>query len=198
MAEAYTKTQRAFVEFWGEMAAEWGISRTMAQIYALLYSSVEPIDTDDIMRELNVSRGNANINLRKLLSWQLVSKIERPETRRDYFFAEKDVWKLTINVIQQRRQRELKPVADILQDLASNLVESEDETARNFREQLSEMAEFLRLFDELTFAVLPLLENKDSTALKMLIDLLKQTATQITRYNQTSTQVSPNEQNLDF
>jgi len=38
-----------FIRRWGEMAASWGISRTMAEIHALLYLASEPLCTDDVM-----------------------------------------------------------------------------------------------------------------------------------------------------
>ena len=39
-----------FIRRWGEMAASWGISRTMAEIHALLYLAAQPLCTDDVMR----------------------------------------------------------------------------------------------------------------------------------------------------
>ena len=58
-----------FIRRWGEMAASWGISRTMAEIHALLYLSTEPLCTDDVMTQLQVSRGSASMNLRQLVNW---------------------------------------------------------------------------------------------------------------------------------
>jgi len=61
----------------------------MAQIHALLYAELEPMDTDAIMEELRISRGNANMNLRKLNEWGLVHKVSVEGDRKDYFIAEK-------------------------------------------------------------------------------------------------------------
>jgi len=61
-----------FIRRWGEMAASWGISRTMAEIHALLYLASEPLCTDDVMEQLAVSRGSASMDLRshsRNVSW---------------------------------------------------------------------------------------------------------------------------------
>ena len=63
------QSKALFIRRWGEMAASWGISRTMAEIHALLYISDEPICTDDVMESLQVSRGSASTNLRQLVNW---------------------------------------------------------------------------------------------------------------------------------
>ncbi len=64
---SFEKSKALFVRRWGEMAASWGISRTMAEIHALMYISAKPLCTDDVMAQLQVSRGNASMNLRQLL-----------------------------------------------------------------------------------------------------------------------------------
>jgi len=42
----------------------------MAQIHALLMISEKPLSTHDVMEELGVSRGGANMNLRSLAGWE--------------------------------------------------------------------------------------------------------------------------------
>ncbi|MBK7036126.1 MAG: hypothetical protein IPH42_07215 [Bacteroidetes bacterium] len=54
----------------------------MAQIHALLLISAEPLTTEEVMEELQVSRGNANINLRELINWQLVKGKQSRRTER--------------------------------------------------------------------------------------------------------------------
>ena len=61
----FEAAKNLFIRRWGEMAANWGISRTMAEIHALLYLASEPLCTDDVMEQLAVSRGSASMNLRE-------------------------------------------------------------------------------------------------------------------------------------
>src|SRR5699024_7026218 len=99
-----------FVLLWGEMASAWGINKTMAQIHALLYAEEEPLDTDTIMAHLDISRGNANMNLRNLLQWQLIHKIHFKGERKDFYTADKDVWSIVSTIGRERQQREIEPI----------------------------------------------------------------------------------------
>lgn len=103
-----------FIRRWGEMAATWGISRTMAEIHALLYLSPDPLCTDDVMEQLQVSRGSASTNLRQLLNWGLIQREHRRGDRKEYFEAEKDVWLMFETIIRERRRRELQPIVETL------------------------------------------------------------------------------------
>ena len=56
-----------FIQAFGALGSKWGINRTMAQVHALLLVSSESLSADEIMRELNISRGNTNMNVRALI-----------------------------------------------------------------------------------------------------------------------------------
>jgi DNA-binding transcriptional regulator GbsR (MarR family) len=107
--------RKTFIQAWGTLGAEWGINRTMAQIHALLLSSPEALDTDEIMARLQISRGNASTNLRALVDWNLVTRELRPGVRREFFTAEKDVWAISRAIAVQRRRRELDPLMKVLE-----------------------------------------------------------------------------------
>jgi len=104
-----------FIRRWGEMGATWGISRTMAEIHALLYLSTEPVCTDGVMDQLEVSRGSASTNLRQLVNWGLVHRVHRRGDRKEYFNAEKDVWLMFETIIRERRRREMQPIVETLE-----------------------------------------------------------------------------------
>lgn len=106
-----------FIQAWGALGSNWGINRTMAQVHALLLISPESLSADEIMSTLKISRGNANMNLRALIDWGLVQKEHKSGERREYFFAEKDIWQVAQQVIVERRKRELKPVLRVLEDV---------------------------------------------------------------------------------
>ena len=113
----FADAKEKFIQTWGTLATQWGINRTMAQIHALLMIATEPLDTDSIMAELQISRGNANMNLRDLMDWGLAFKQLKAGERREYFYAEKDIWKVARQVVKERRRREIAPVLDVLDDL---------------------------------------------------------------------------------
>ena len=57
----------------------------MAQIHALLMTAPQPLSTDEVMEELEISRGNAHTNLKELVAWGLVRMVVRKGERREYF-----------------------------------------------------------------------------------------------------------------
>ncbi len=116
MAQTPLETaQQLFIRRWGEMAASWGISRTMAEIHALLFLAPEPLCTDDVMERLSVSRGSASMNLRDLVRWGLITRVHHMGDRKEYFEAEKDVWQMFETITRERRRREVQPIVETIQ-----------------------------------------------------------------------------------
>ncbi len=172
-SERFKKASEQFVLLWGEMASAWGINKTMAQIHALLYAESDPLDTDMIMERLHISRGNANMNLRNLVQWQLVSKVHFKGKRKDYYTAEKDVWNIVAVLINERQQREIAPIQENLIGCLE-LFETGDkltEEEADFKERIESFIEFLEMFDRFTKAMLPYINKKNLNFLKKLVKL---------------------------
>src|SRR3954451_23177145 len=136
-----------FVTQWGAIGSAWGINRTMAQIHALLITVPQPLTTDQIMEELKISRGNAHGNLRELVSWGLVRSVVRKGERKEYFEAEKHVWKMFCIVIRERRRRELRPAMEVLQRCAERTKGLKGAEVSAFTSQIKELSDFLALAD---------------------------------------------------
>jgi DNA-binding transcriptional regulator GbsR (MarR family) len=96
------------------MAANWGIPRTMAEVHGLLYITDEPMNTDDVMKGLGISRGSASMTLRALQEWGIVSRVHLRGDRKEYFKAEQDVWKLFRTILRERKKREIDPLLEAL------------------------------------------------------------------------------------
>ncbi|MAQ94706.1 MAG: hypothetical protein CMM84_14395 [Rhodothermaceae bacterium] len=146
------------------MASHWGINRTMAQIHALLYATAQPLDTDEIMERLQISRGNANMNLRGLVDWNLVRKTHQSGSRKDYFVAEQDVWTITTTIIEERQRREIKPVQEALDGVAHDLrahAEAVDADAA-LADRVEALVEIMEVFDGFTQALLPLVRGRNT------------------------------------
>ncbi len=145
--DALTLARDEFVAQWGAMGSAWGINRTMAQIHALLITVPGPMTTDEIMADLKISRGNAHGNLRELVSWGLIRSVIRKGERREYFEAEKDVWKMFCIVMRERSRRELRPAMTVLQDCAVRTRGLKGPEATAFNEQIKGLSDFLSLAD---------------------------------------------------
>lgn len=135
-----------FIRRWGEMAAGWGISRTMAEIHALLYLAPEPLCMDDVMERLQVSRGSASTNLRELVNWGLIRRSHQRGDRKEYFDAEKDVWVMFETITRERKRRELQPIVETIERCLAMIDEEgrskSDAEARLTRQRLTSMADF--------------------------------------------------------
>ncbi len=118
-------TRKKFISAWGAIGTQWGINRTMAQIHALLLISEKSLSTEDIMSDLNISRGNVNMNVRELMSWGIVHKVLKFGERKEFFTAEKDIYKTAIQILKKRRNRELVPILNLLNDLEFQNIEKD-------------------------------------------------------------------------
>src|SRR6478735_6196571 len=103
-----------FVAQWGALGTQWGINRTMAQIHALLMTAPQAMTTDEVMADLQISRGNAHTNLKELVAWGLVRIVVKKGERREFFEAEKDVWQIFSIVARERKRREIEPAVHVL------------------------------------------------------------------------------------
>ncbi len=169
---AYREALDRFVVFWGEMASNWGINRTMAQIHALLFASEDPLDTDEIMARLRISRGNANMNLRSLMNWNLVQKVHLPGSRKDFYTAEKDVWQITAQIIKERERREIQPVMQQLQecrDLLTAAGTALPEKERVFGERIEKLMQLMEVFEGFSRALLPFIQEENAPLIKAFI-----------------------------
>ena len=163
--------KKEFVHTWGKLGAEWGINRTMAQIHALLLMSPAALTTDEIMADLQISRGNANMNLRELIGWGLVTRELRPGERKEYFAALKDMWEVAQRIATQRRRRELDPMMRSLEGIMAGLESSggTDET-KHFRKLLSDIL----ALGKKSSSILDLVLKLDQTAFfKPLVSMFK-------------------------
>ncbi|MFB6273837.1 MAG: GbsR/MarR family transcriptional regulator [Salinibacter sp.] len=162
------------------MASTWGINRTMAKIHALLYCAERPLNTDEIMSRLDVSRGNANMNLRSLVDWDLVTKTHREDSRKDYYEAEKDVWQITARIIEERRHREVHPVRSQLEECADLLVkdgesmEDRSETEQMLHRRFANLIDLVKVFEGVSEALLPLVRNENVDQIEQLLNVALQ------------------------
>jgi DNA-binding transcriptional regulator GbsR (MarR family) len=136
-----------FIAQWGAMGNAWGINRTMAQVHALLMVSPEPMSTDQIMEELKISRGNAHGNLRELVGWGLIKSVIRKGERKEFFEAEKNVWKMFCTIARERKRREIEPIIEVLERCQEETKGLKGKEADTFTKQIRELSDFVKTAD---------------------------------------------------
>jgi DNA-binding transcriptional regulator GbsR (MarR family) len=159
-----------FVTQWGAIGSAWGINRTMAQIHALLMITPEPLTTDDVMEDLKISRGNAHMNLRELTGWGLVRSVIRKGERKEYFEAEKDVWKMFCIIVRERKRREIRPAINVLKDCIDRADGLKSADAVSFTRQTKALCEFMEMADGVLSKVV---RSEQSTVVPWALKFLK-------------------------
>src|ERR1700712_5544213 len=154
-----SEAKKQFISSWGAFGTQWGINRTMAQIHALLLISADPITQDDIMEKLSISRGNVNMNIRELISWSLVERIILPGERKEYFSAEKDIWKVATQIIKERKKRELDPMLKLLTQLEEVEGDRKDKNIKKFTDTIAGIRNLEKKADKMLDVMIKAEEN---------------------------------------
>jgi DNA-binding transcriptional regulator GbsR (MarR family) len=130
-----------FVLHWGEMAARWGVNRTVAQIHALLFLSARPLHAEDIAAALRVARSNVSTSLRELQNWDLVRVVHLMGDRRDHYETLQDPWELLRVILRERKAREFDPTLLFLQECVDGAAFGREDAAvqKRLREMLALM-----------------------------------------------------------
>ncbi len=153
------EAKQKFIESWGKLGSEWGINRTMAQVHALLLVTPGALTTEEVMEQLSISRGNANMTLRDLMSWGLVEKQLKPGERKEYFFADKDTWNIARQVAKERRKRELDPIIKILDELTKVQGDAKDPAYATFNRSVTDINKLAKNVDKTLETMLKAEEN---------------------------------------
>ncbi len=135
----------AFILNWGEKLSHWGLNRTEAQIYTLLFLTERPLTADDITVALKVARSNVSGSLKELQSWGIVRVISVPGERKKHFECVKDVWEVFQIVVHEQKRREIDPMIE-------TLTHAHDELKRKKQDAYAQtkMNEMIGFFDTTT------------------------------------------------
>ena len=143
------EAKNKFIQQWGSLGSKWGINRTMAQIHALFLITQESLSAEEVMETLQISRGNANMNIRTLIDWGLVYKEYKIGERKEFFTGEKDIWKVAQRVIKIRQRTELDPIMHALIELQHvESTKKDKEEVDYFTNQIKDIKSLAELADK--------------------------------------------------
>jgi len=164
----HEEAKQKFISTWGSLGTLWGINKAMAQIQALLFISTEALSMEDIMGELQISRGNTSMNLRQLMDWGIVTKEIIPGERKEFFTTEKDVQELARIVAKERSRREIKPVIKVLKEVSS----IEDDGTTKTKELIKQTKALHDLTETMDALINKLVNQKQNWITKSLLKLI--------------------------
>lgn len=165
----YKEAKEKFVSTWGSLGTLWGINKAMAQIQALLFISTKPLSMEEIMEELQISRGNTSMNLRQLIDWGIVTKVLVSGERKEFFTTEKDVQELARIIAKERSRREIKPVIKVLEEVSS----IKDDGTKKTQELIKQTKALKDLTDDLDTLMNKLVNQKQNWLAKSVLKLMK-------------------------
>ena len=142
-----SSTQKKYVLHWGEMGMKWGINRTVAQIHALLFTSPEPLNAEQISETLGVARSNVSNSLKELTGWGIIRVVHVLGDRRDHFESLKDVWEMFRIIMNERKRREFDPTRNFLNECVAELGNKESE--QYTRDRLKDLHDFMETTSQL-------------------------------------------------
>jgi DNA-binding transcriptional regulator GbsR (MarR family) len=137
-----TPAMKKFILHWGEMGNTWGINRTVAQMYALLYLSPAPLTAEEISETLAVARSTVSTGLRELQGWGIVKTVPMLGDRRDHFETMSDVWEMFRAILAERKRREIDPTLTMLRE---SVAEFAGESGNDAQARLQEMLGFFEI-----------------------------------------------------
>lgn len=165
----YDDAKIKFISTWGSLGSLWGINKAMAQIQALLFISTKPLSMEDIMADLQISRGNTSMNLRQLIDWGIVTKTLVPGERKEFFSTEKDVQELARIIAKERSRREIKPVIKVLDEVSS----IKDDGSEKTKELIKQTKALHSLTKDADAMINKLVEQKQNWLTKSVFKLMK-------------------------
>lgn len=160
------ESKQKFIDTWGALGSEWGINKSVAQVQALLLVSTAPISTDEIMEALTISRGNANMSLRQLLDYGIIYKRVIAGDRKEYFIAEKDIWKWAVKIAMMRKQKEIDPVMSVLNELKEETKKDKTADGKEFYKTVDDIHSFTDQLSTLADKIFS--SNRGELLLKLL------------------------------
>jgi len=172
-----SSAKQQFILYWGDMGGQWGVNRSVAQIHALLFLSVNPMNAEEISADLGIARSNVSNSLKELVSWKLIKRVPIAGDRREHFVAEVDVWEMAVRIAQGRKEREIDPAMAAIDSCVKQAVD-EPHLDPVVLARMHEMQDFLTTADRWSSQMLNVPKSKLNTLMKMgdkVFSLLKLT-----------------------
>lgn len=138
MDENLISVNESTVEGIGRLAKYFGFAEIIGRLYGTLLMSPEPLSLDDLVSQLEISKGSVSMNMRSLERWGMAKEIWVRGERKKYYAAEHDLWQVIRNVLASRELREVQIAIKVLGDSVEKLKNAEGDLSPEDKE----LAEF--------------------------------------------------------
>ncbi len=101
------ETRDAIIAYFVNAAQAFGIPKSIGEIYGLFFSSNEALTLDQVIEQLQISKGSASQGIRFLRSINALNPAYVPSDRRDHFKAETSLRRIAEGLIKERIKPQL-------------------------------------------------------------------------------------------
>ena len=131
-----------------QLAAYFGFSKVMGQLYGALFLSASPLSLDDLMERLDISKASVSMNMKTLEHVGMVRQVwvKGGGGRRKYYEAETDFLQIISNILSGREMRDVERAITVMQDNTSllrgtmeNMTNDGRHTAEVYIERMAQM-----------------------------------------------------------
>jgi len=148
-------TQAEIVQVCADVVQQLGLSRSVGQIFGVIYCSPRPLAFADVVAALELSKGSVSQGLRFLRELGAIKPIAMPGEGREYFVPETELRRLLRGVVQSRLRAPLQSGQARLRTIERQLAAA-DEPDREF---LAQRLDSLQTWHRKTLFFLPLLQK---------------------------------------
>ena len=161
--EKITRLESDMIDIFVRIARLFGVSKSVGEIYGLLFISAAPVSLDYIRAKLNLSSGSASQGLRLLRSVGAVNVTFVPGDRRGHFRAETALHKITTGFLRERVLPDLMVHEEQLQRLTGQL----DEVPTGYRRHIETRIQLLQTWRSQARAVLLIVMGGLETSIQL-------------------------------
>ncbi|MCP4356470.1 MAG: hypothetical protein GY796_00430 [Chloroflexi bacterium] len=161
MNDELANARQHFIQGMSRISSFWGFPKAMGAIYGAIYLSPDPISLDDLVAQVNVTKGAVSTNVRTLVRLGMVHKQVQLGDRKDYYIAETDFWKIARGMLREREQQEfdlaLRTVGESL-DMVQTAVppNTDPDLATFYQQRMTSMQGFFNNLDNLVATMIAL------------------------------------------
>lgn len=155
-----------FIQGMSRISHFWGFPKAMGAIFGAVYLSPQPVSLDELVEQVNVTKGAVSTNIRSLERLGMVHKQIQVGDRKDYYVAETDFWKIVRGVLREREKNEfdqaLRTVGDSLV-MVEQAGTEDAELAGFYKERMGALQSFFNRLDKLVATLMALEDLRQGT-----------------------------------
>ncbi len=144
--------EREVIEHFVEISRALGQSRSLAEIYGLLFVSPKPLNMDDLIERLQISKGSVSQGLKFLRDIGAVQQVEVMDDRRAHYEAVAELRRLAGRFLRDQ----LAPRVAGNEQRLDRLAERLRELPEQHREHVESRITMLRSWHKNTRRIIPL------------------------------------------